>query len=222
VPTGNFALVAINGSIAEDFTITVDRPEGALTMTAADLVATSMSTDYNDSCQPPPPALPEAGEQPADPVAARAAAEEAWSKARDFSGLDTAERLGYVDDPTGVAEAWEAIGATTYVEAAGNSQSLIRDFVFTSPTEAWVRYDILTSITNFANRYGILRLSEDGVWQITRATICQDVAMVPEAACKPGVEVVLPPSAANDPRFNSSYYSEESPASTSPPPTTSP
>jgi hypothetical protein len=214
-PIADLALLAISGPITEDFTVTVERPESTTTTSAADLTATWTSTDYNDACQPPPPALPEPGEQPADPAAARAAAEESWAKARDFDGLDTAERLGLIDDPTGVAEAWDAIGASTYAEAAGSSQSVIRDFVFTSPTEAWVRYDVLTSVTNILNRYGILILGDDGVWRVTRATICQDIAIVPESACQPGVELILPPSAANDPRFNPTFF-DESPPSTSP------
>ena len=118
----------------------------------------------------------------------------------EFSDL-AGVRVSFVDDGTGLAAAWEALQAGQYGEAARTSTRTITDLVFTSPTEAWFRYDIETSIMNFYNRYGMAKLNADGRWQITRQTMCQDVALAPGFGCDPPVDQLLPPSAANDPRY---------------------
>lgn len=207
-PSGDVALLAVAGPIAEDFTVTVQRPDGDTSVTAEQLTETWSSVSYREACEPPPPALPPAGEQPADPDAARTAIDQSWQVARSFGDTTQTDRLAFVDDPTGVAEAWQAIQDGDYADAANSSTSTIRELVFTSPTEAWVRYDIASSVTNFPNRYGIVRLGDDGVWRVTRATICQDIMLVPDGACEPGVELVLPPSAESDPRFNPHFYDD--------------
>jgi hypothetical protein len=63
--------------------------------------------------------------------------------------------------------------------------------VFTSPTEAWFRYDIETNVTNFTDRFGIA-FQIDGVWVIARAVICQDLALA-GAQCFPFVDQIQPP-----------------------------
>ena len=76
-----------------------------------------------------------------------------------------------------------------------------RELVFTSPTEAWFRYDIDSPMASFADRYGMAVLGEDGVWRLTRQSVCQDLALVPGTTCVPSVSQLLPPSAADDPRY---------------------
>ena len=92
--------------------------------------------------------------------------------------------------------------AGDYAGAAQGASIEMRETVFTSPTEVWFRYDLLTPVANFFDRYGIARLGDDGTWRITRETICQDLALAPGNACSPGVERVLPPSASGDPRYD--------------------
>ena len=201
-PVNGVALVAVNGPIEDTFTVALSKTDGSTTsLGTTDLTATYSSTEYHNACEPPPPALPAAGEQPADPAAAEAAVRESWRLSRDFGGTDGSVRITYVDDPAGIQDAWKALSAGVYAGAATTATQPIAEVVFTSPTEAWFRYDVLTSITNFYNRYGMARLGDDGVWRITRQTVCQDLSLAPGIACSPAVDTLLPPSAKNDPRY---------------------
>lgn len=201
-PSNSVALLAINGPIENTFTVTLNKTDGSTTsLGTAELTATYSSTEYQKACNPPPPALPAAGEQPADPAAAEAAVRESWRLSRDFAGTDPSVRITYVDDSTGIQDAWNALSAGQFATAAMTATQPIAELVFSSPTEAWFRYDVLTSITNFYNRYGMARLGDNGVWRITRQTVCQDLSLAPGIACSPAVETLLPPSAANDPRY---------------------
>ena len=201
-PVRGVALLAVNGPIEQNFTITLTSADGTTSsQTNADLSLPYDGSDYAAACEPPPPALPAAGAQPADAVAAEAAVRDSWKIARDFNNTDAAARLGRIDDTTGIAEAWKALSIGTYADAAKTSTTTIQDFVFSSPTEAWFRYDISTSMGNFTNRYGKALLGDDGVWRITRQTVCQDLGLAPGSQCTPPVDNLYPPSAANDPRY---------------------
>jgi hypothetical protein len=63
--------------------------------------------------------------------------------------------------------------------------------VFTNPTEAWFRYDLETSSSFFADRFGIAYLI-DGSWRISRRVICQDLALA-ASPCEPDSEPINPP-----------------------------
>ena len=196
------ALLAVNGPIEQDFTVTLTSADGSTSSQSnADLSLPYDGSDYAAACEPPPPALPNAGAQPADAVAAEAAVRESWKVARDFNNTDSAARLARIDDTTGIADAWKALSTGDFAEAAKTSSTTIQDFVFSSPTEAWFRYDITTSMGNFTNRYGKALLGDDGVWRITRQTVCQDLGLAPGSQCTPPVDNLYPPSAANDPRY---------------------
>ena len=203
-PSNGIALLGVSGPIEENFSVVISNGDGtSTTLNSADLASLNPYDDsgYREACEPPPPVLPPAGEQPLDPAAAEAAVREAWTLARDFGAVDPAVRASYIDDTTGMAEAWDAISNGEFAEAAKGSTSTIAELVFTSPTEAWFRYDITSSIVNFNDRYGIAHLSAAGVWQFTRQTVCQDLQLVPNAVCSPMVDTLYPPSAANDPRY---------------------
>ena len=196
------ALLAVNGPIEQDFTVTLTSADGSTSSQSnADLSLPYDGSDYAAACEPPPPALPNAGAQPADAVAAEAAVRESWKVARDFNNTDSAARLARIDDTTGIADAWKALSTGDFAEAAKTSSTTIQDFVFSSPTEAWFRYDITTSMGNFTNRYGKALLGDDGVWRITRQTVCQDLGLAPGSQCTPPFDNLYPPSAANDPRY---------------------
>ena len=100
------------------------------------------------------------------------------------------ETLDWIDDPTGVAEAREEVAAGSFEESAASAEVIVEALVFTAPNEAWFRYRIETSVTTLRDRFGIARLI-DGVWKITRDTICQDLSMA-SGNCEPGYEVVFP------------------------------
>ena len=106
-----------------------------------------------------------------------------------------------MDDGTGLVAAWDSIADGAYAETAAAATFTVRELVFTSPTEAWFRYDIDSPMASFADRYGMAVLGEDGVWRLTRQSVCQDLALVPGTTCVPSVSQLLPPSAADDPRY---------------------
>ena len=199
------ALLAVSGPIEQAFTTTLTSADGTTSSQSnADLSLPYDGSDYAAACEPPPPALPDAGAQPADVVAAEAAVRESWNVARDFNNTDSAARLARIDDTTGIADAWKALSTGEFADAAKTSSTTIQDFVFSSPTEAWFRYDVTTAMGNFTNRYGKALLGNDGVWRITRQTVCQDLGLAPGSQCTPPVDTLYPPSAANDPRYGQS------------------
>jgi hypothetical protein len=144
---------------------------------------------FRESCTPPPPALPDPGEQPADPGAADAEIRAAMAALYGEFG-DGVERTDFIDDPTGVAEAREQVQAGVYADDASSALATIDELVFTSPDEAWFRYSIDTPGNDFDNRYGIA-VTVDGVWKITRATICQDLSLA-GGDCGGGWEPIYP------------------------------
>ncbi|HQV57077.1 MAG TPA: hypothetical protein PKV27_03625 [Ilumatobacteraceae bacterium] len=137
----------------------------------ADL-ASATAAGSDPSCQPPPPALPAPGEQPSDPAAAEAAVRDV--AARVFDGKpDLANEF---DDVTGLQDAIDKVQAGQYASAASEGRMEINGIVFTSPTEAWIRYDLQTGNGTFPNHFGKALLI-DGAWKLTRQTLCQELAL---------------------------------------------
>jgi hypothetical protein len=147
---------------------------------------------FRESCTPPPPALPDAGEQPADPAAAEAEIRAAMTALYGVVGTDDVGS-DLIDDPTGVAEARQQVQDGDFAEDAAGASATIDELVFTAPDEAWFRYSIDTPGNDFDNRYGIAVLV-DGVWKITRSTVCQDLSLA-GGDCGGGWQQIYPPSA---------------------------
>lgn len=207
---GPVVVLLVPGPITDDLQLELERSSGTQTVTPSDLMESWNSPEFRDACQPPPPALPEPGEQPADAAAAEAAVRDSFDTIR---AEDIAARLEVIDDGTGIESAWAAIAAGQYAEAAAGATFTIRDFVFSSPTEAWFRYDIESSAGTFTDRYGRAVLGDNGAWLLTRDTVCQDLALA-LAPCDPPGSAVLPPSAANDPRYGAVPFEGEAPVAT--------
>jgi hypothetical protein len=145
--------------------------------------------DFIESCTPPPPALPDAGEQPAEPAAA--VAEIKALMASLYGAIDEeVDRSAFIDDPTGVAEAREQVQSGVFADDAASAIATIDELVFTAPDEAWFRYSIDTPGNDFDNRYGIA-VVVDGVWKITRSTVCQDLSLA-GGDCGGGWEPIYP------------------------------
>ncbi len=172
------------------YQVTIDGGSAAGVLTS-DGAGTWADEEYQAACQPPPPALPEPGIQPADPAADEQAVADAMTTLYDetFPG----DREDLVDDATGVAEARQQVADGTYGDQAAAATATVEELVFTSPTEAWFRYRIDTPQSTFDNRYGVARLV-DGAWKITRDTICQDLSLA-GGDCGGGWSPVIPPSA---------------------------
>lgn len=176
------------------FDVTVDGGATAGTV-SSDGTGTWADEEFRQACSPPPPALPDAGAQPADPESARTAIETALDTL--YGTSDVADRDTLIDDPTGVADARAQVAEGMYADQAGNAAVVVEDLVFTTPTEAWFRYRIETGVTVLDDRYGIAREIDD-TWKITRDTLCQDLAMA-GGDCGTGWEPVVPPSAREQP-----------------------
>jgi hypothetical protein len=155
-------------------------------------VGTWDDPEFRESCTPPPPALPDAGEQPADPAGAEAEIRAAMTA---LYGVVGTEEVGsdLIDDPTGVAEARQQVQDGGFADDAAGASATIDELVFTAPDEAWFRYSIDTPGNDFDNRYGIAVLV-DGVWKITRSTVCQDLSLA-GGDCGGDWEQISPPGA---------------------------
>ncbi len=188
-PTNGVALLSVPGQPAEQvdesdysywtippvsYTVIFDGASGPTEVTS-DGVGGWGDPEYRAACEPPPPALPEAGEQPADPASAEAEIRAAMTALYAAVGTDDVGS-DLLDDATGVAEARAQVQAGGYADDAAGATATIDELVFTTPSESWFRYSIDTPGNDFSNRYGIAVLI-DGVWKITRSTVCQDLAM---------------------------------------------
>jgi hypothetical protein len=177
-----------DGYVVPEFTVAFEGGAEPVVLSAAD-VNNWDDPEFQDSCSPPPPALPEPGEQPADPVAAQAEIVDVMTLVYDA----TEREEGVVTDTTGIAEAREQVAAGGFAGEADSARATIEELVFTSPTEAWFRYRIDTSGAGLSDRYGIAQFV-DGSWKITRDTVCQDLSMA-GGDCGGGWQPVVPPSA---------------------------
>ena len=156
-----------------EFDVTFEE-EGSEPTTIAGAANVWNDPDFAASCSPPPPALPEPGEQPADPDADEQTVVELMTAI--YAESDSELNAERIDDPTGIAEAREQVRDGGFADAADSASAIVEELVFTSPTEAWFRYRIETTTGTFGQRFGIAR-NIDGTWKITRDTICQDLSL---------------------------------------------
>lgn len=137
--------------------------------------------------------LPVPGKQPDDPDSAAAVIRERFALAVDPSIPFDDKPDDLFDSAVGLEQAIsEALAGpnSEYVKAARYE---IIDIVFTSPNDAWFRYDL--------NAQGVLfqavgRANLDGAsWQISRNTLCQELART-GAICDPlpSIDTIAPPS----------------------------
>lgn len=142
------------------------------------------SGSSSSRCTPPPPSLPAPGEQPADAAAARTEIEQAFATAYNGGlGSDDAKRA-VVQDGDALKPVMEQIRNGTFAQQVKDATARVTDVVFTSPTEAAVRYDILVAnYTNFTDRIGRALLI-DGHWKVARVTVCADISLA-GANCPP-------------------------------------
>ena len=129
-------------------------------------------------CAPPPLPLPAPGEQPTDADAARAAATVAVTTV--FTGnTDEPARLGFIDDPHGLADVRDALLSGGFASQVRNATVEVGDMVFTARDRAAVRLTIV-AVARF-DLIGEARLI-DGTWKVTRASYC-DAATLAGVHC---------------------------------------
>jgi hypothetical protein len=129
--------------------------------------------DFEARCTPPPPPppeLPPAGEQPADVAAASAAVTEALESSFDGS-LTREQRNEYFHDPTGEARDAGAQAGEAFPDAVASAKAHVKALVFTAPDTAVVRFDLDTSMSDFNDQFGEVKLI-DGSWKVTDRTLC--------------------------------------------------
>ncbi len=189
VPAGESGLPGPEaGYEAPEFTVAFEGGAEPIEL-SSDAVNTWDDPEFQESCTPPPPALPEPGEQPADPATAEAQITDVMARIYDAANDDE----GLVTDDTGLAEAREQVAEGGFAGEADSAQATIEELVFTSPTEAWFRYRIDTNGVGLRDRYGIAQFV-DGSWKVTRDTVCQDLSMA-GGDCGGGWQQIFPPSA---------------------------
>jgi hypothetical protein len=154
------------------------------TLTSDDLDR-SDDPGWREACEPPPPALPEPGDPPADPAAADAEIRANMALLYDRSIPREEKPDHLVDDWTGIPEAQQQVSEGPYADAAAGAVFTIEELVFTSPDEAWFRYRIDSPNGTFGDRFGVARFV-DGHWRIVRATVCQDLSLA-GGQCEEGV-----------------------------------
>lgn len=191
VADGVAVLVVDGDGPYDDYTFEITDASGTRLLSKDDLDYYN-DPDYRAACQEPPPALPEAGEQPADQAAAEAALVERFEILWDRSIAEDAKPDDLLDDRTGVDDAIAQVFDGVYADSADSATHTIEELVFTSPTEAWFRYGIDTINGFFGERYGTATLT-DGVWVFPRALVCQDLGLA-GGGCEPWAEPIYPPS----------------------------
>jgi hypothetical protein len=118
-----------------------------------------------------PPALPEPGEQPADPVVAEEQVRAAYEGAFDQSSSQE-EKVQHIERPEVWLDANQRFLDGPYGDAARDLRAEVDAVVFTSPTHAAVRYQLVTS-DDRVPRYQIGdAVLVDGRWLVAITTPC--------------------------------------------------
>lgn len=178
----------MNGGMAEPaarnaMQITAERADGSVLTASLFDAMNRPHPAWGPECQPgmieepmpvPTTPLPDPGsEQPVDPAAARAEIEHNFSLL--YGPRDPAiDRSLYIDDNFGFAEASAEV-ERNFPGAADGASVAIDDLVFVDASNAMFRYTLDTPAADFRDQLGRARLL-DGVWKITRATLCQDMS----------------------------------------------
>lgn len=123
----------------------------------------------------PPDALgvPAGSSEPASP-AETAAVKAAFASLYDGSQPIEA-RMQFIDDPGGVLDAISAAGAL-FAQEVSALRATVSRVVFTSTVTATVAYALQANGAEALQRLGSARLV-DGVWKVSRATVCADLEM---------------------------------------------
>jgi len=111
--------------------------------------------------------------QPADPQQAEQEIDTAFSAVYDGT-RPTSERLSYIDDPTGVMDAFNRATTGSLAQLTSGLQAQVSRVTFTSSVTATVSYSLTASGTT-AQRLGSARLA-GGTWKVSRTTVCSDLS----------------------------------------------
>jgi hypothetical protein len=122
----------------------------------------------------PPTVLPAPGVQPTNLPAARASVTAAFTTL--YNGmLNTTTRAAAVQDNAGIAALFDQVLRGPNGPLAKTAATHVDDIVFTSPSDAAIRYTVVTASTTYGPRVG-RAVSVNGTWKVTRDTACIDLA----------------------------------------------
>jgi hypothetical protein len=111
---------------------------------------------------------------PADVAAARSSVIHAYQTVYDGT-QPTDTRLAFIDDPSGVAAAFQQASGGPLAAQAAAIKARIDDVTFNSAVDASVRYAVLVNgVPQFQSRLGDARY-DNGLWKVSRATVCADL-----------------------------------------------
>jgi hypothetical protein len=116
------------------------------------------------------------GPQPDDPVAARAGVERAFSRTYHPTPEDEDTPV-LIDHPEGLKEPSERAPHTPTGRSAAGARLLVTQVGFDRPDHAAVIYEFRQDGRVLITRRGEAVLV-DGVWKVTRGTVCGDLALV--------------------------------------------
>lgn len=104
------------------------------------------------------------------------AVEQAFATA--YAGIgDANAKRDAVEDSDSLQDVIASADSGAFAQQVKDPSAVVSEVVFTSPTEATVRYDInVKNYTNFTGRIGKARLI-DGHWKVARVTICADLSL---------------------------------------------
>ncbi|MEO6124285.1 MAG: hypothetical protein ABIR32_11300 [Ilumatobacteraceae bacterium] len=181
-----------------------DNPDGwsGLTLTATTAAGqqsaatpiTYVNWPVSEACGPgaaPKRPLPSPGQQPAGRTEAERQIRTRHALLVDQTLSADEKPADLLDDRTGIDDAVARLHVGQYAAAAASATYAIDELVFTQPDEAWFRYTITSANGTFDNRFGIA-VFDGTAWQITRPTLCQDLALA-AAPCEPNPPIIEPP-----------------------------
>jgi hypothetical protein len=149
----------------------VDRLEAGAVSRATSTRRATTTTTVDDTTVPSTTAVAGA---PADLAAAKSSVIHAYQTVYDGT-QPTDTRLAFIDDPTGVAAAFEQASGGPLAAQAAAIKARIDDVTFNSAVDASVRYAVLVNgVPQFQSRMGEARF-DNGLWKVSRATVCADL-----------------------------------------------
>jgi hypothetical protein len=189
-PAKGWLALAVPGAQEGRFDLTVQDSTGVRVVGWRDFAQMGDAT-WQQECNPPPPALPPAGEQPADAAAAEQTVRDRFDLLWDLATPRDQKPDDLLDDWTGVTEAVQEVLDGGFADAARSAERTVTGLVFTSATQAWFTYQLRTMFGNF-DRFGYATLI-DGSWRLSRDVVCQDLAMA-GVQCVPSSNTIQPPT----------------------------
>lgn len=186
-----FELVAADGTtLALPTTPGNALPKGMYDASGQGVPSLSEEARGRGECEPAPTPLPAAGESPTDPIAAEAAVRVALTTAFDGS-LPVDDRAAAFADPT-LAPAIIAEVSAAYPDASTRGMARVTELVFTSPTTASIRWDVMLGMPAEGDSMGEGSVYNsligevvlvDGSWRVTSETACSAARKLAPEAC---------------------------------------